>query len=591
MVQRSSLVGFGAALCALVGVPVAHAATPDTWRAGPSMLVAREAPAVAKLADGRVLFVGSAFDVPTARTAEIYSPATNSFTSAGSLNVSRFFPLAATLSDGRVLVVGGDTGNERTAEVYAPATDSWTATANDMRDARATALITSTGGTVTALPGGEALAAGGTTTVNGTPTAHADRYMPSDNMFHNAADMHVARNVAAAAPLPGGKVLVVGGSDGTHALDSGEVYDPASDSWTPVENSLATPHVTPTAVPLPGGRVLVFGGTTTPNPFLGANNDTTGSEIYDPATNRFTPTGALVRSVVGASSAALSDGRVVAAGGATLIALGGAVLGSAQVYEPSVNGWVPAADPIGLTLVAGVALPGDEVLTTDVRAFFAPGSSAGRTQIYTPATPPAAPTGADALGGNSIAEVTWSPAADNGRPITRYTVRASNGATVSTPDGRTHARIAVPNGTPVTFAVTATNDLGTSAPSAPSAAVTPGASTTADTAAPTVKITGLRRKLKLKSFLKGVTATLTPSEPASLTVDLLAATRKAKIAKSFNLTVATKTFGRGGRRKLRLKPNRKLVGTAKRFSVRLRVIATDAAGNRTRTSKTIRVSG
>jgi hypothetical protein len=38
-----------------------------------------------------------------------------------------------------------------------------------------------------------------------------------------------------------------------------------------------------------------------------------------------------------------------------------------------------------------------------------------------------------------------------------------------------------------------------------------------------------------------------------------------------------------------LKPSRRLLGTTRRFSVRLRVTATDAAGNRRVVQRTIRV--
>jgi hypothetical protein len=111
-----------------------------------------------------------------------------------------------------------------------------------------------------------------------------------------------------------------------------------------------------------------------------------------------------------------------------------------------------------------------------------------------------------------------------------------------------------------------------------------------DTTAPTVKITGLKSKLKLKAFLKGVTATLTPDESSSLAVDLLGSATRASIARSYNVTLASKSYGLGGVRKLKLKPSKKLVGKAKKFTVRLRVVATDAAGNRRTVTKTIRVS-
>jgi hypothetical protein len=203
--------------------------------------------------------------------------------------------------------------------------------------------------------------------------------------------------------------------------------------------------------------------------------------------------------------------------------------------------------------------------------------------------PPLAPRSVSATPGNGSATVSWAPPVPNGPdPVTSYTVTASTGQQVVVPDARTTLGVGgLTNGRAVTFTVRATSASGTSAASAPSAAVTPAAP---DTTAPTLKISGLKSKLKLKSFLKAVSATVTPSESSSLAVDLLASARKASIAKAYNLVLATKSYGRAGKRKIKLKPSRKLVGKARKFTVRLRIVATDAAGNRRTVTKTIKVS-
>jgi hypothetical protein len=43
-------------------------------------------------------------------------------------------------------------------------------------------------------------------------------------------------------------------------------------------------------------------------------------------------------------------------------------------------------------------------------------------------------------------------------------------------------------------------------------------------------------------------------------------------------------------RHIKVKPSRKLVGHAHRFTVRLRIVATDAAGNTRTVTRTVRVS-
>jgi len=133
---------------------------------------------------------------------------------------------------------------------------------------------------------------------------------------------------------------------------------------------------------------------------------------------------------------------------------------------------------------------------------------------------------------------------------------------------------------------TATNGLCSSHTSTASTALTP---TAPDTTPPSIRITKLSSKLKLKAFLKGISTTITPNEPSTLDIALLASARSATIAKVYNLTLAGKTFSRGGNRKVTLRPNRKLVRRAKKFSVILRVIVADRVGNRRIVTNTIQI--
>jgi Domain of unknown function (DUF4394) len=111
-----------------------------------------------------------------------------------------------------------------------------------------------------------------------------------------------------------------------------------------------------------------------------------------------------------------------------------------------------------------------------------------------------------------------------------------------------------------------------------------------DTSVPTVLLQGVKRKMSFAAFLKGVAVKVTPSEPAALTGELLGTARKSKLA-SFTRTLAKKSLPlAGGQRTLKLKPKKRLVGRpSKAFKVRLRVTATDAAGNVGTATKTIKV--
>lgn len=96
--------------------PVASTWTPSTMHAG------RFLPAMALLADGRVLVAGGATSAGTTATAEIYNPDVNVWTVATSMSRPRSRAAPSLLQDGSVLVVGGadSSGNLDIVERYRP---------------------------------------------------------------------------------------------------------------------------------------------------------------------------------------------------------------------------------------------------------------------------------------------------------------------------------------------------------------------------------------------------------------------------------------------------------------------------------------
>jgi hypothetical protein len=97
------------------------------------------------------------------------------------------------------------------------------------------------------------------------------------------------------------------------------------------------------------------------------------------------------------------------------------------------------------------------------------------------AVAPSAPTDVKASAGDKLATVTFTPpASDGGSPITKYTVTSDpDGKTGTGSDAKSPITVnGLTNGQSYTFKVTATNTVGDSAPSAPSASIkvgTPGA--------------------------------------------------------------------------------------------------------------------
>ncbi|MEP6994910.1 MAG: putative Ig domain-containing protein, partial [Acidobacteriota bacterium] len=144
----------------------------------------------------------------------------------------------------------------------------------------------------------------------------------------SATPMTVARKWHTATRLSNGKVLIAGGHDGSAALSSAELFDPATGAFT-ATGSMGAARAFHSATLLTNGTVLVVGGGSD------FESGTLGSaEIFDPGTGLFTPTGALAgntRQMQGAVR--LNDGRVLVAGGFTNdSSIFG--LATAELYDP-----------------------------------------------------------------------------------------------------------------------------------------------------------------------------------------------------------------------------------------------------------------
>jgi hypothetical protein len=88
-----------------------------------------------------------------------------------------------------------------------------------------------------------------------------------------------------------------------------------------------------------------------------------------------------------------------------------------------------------------------------------------------------------------------------------------------------------------------------------------------------------------------VKATITVTETANLEVTLEGTPKSAVLSAAYGLTLASKSVKNvKGTKSVTLKPSKKLVGKPRRaFKVRIKVVATDAAGNRSTATRTLTV--
>jgi N-acetylneuraminic acid mutarotase len=195
-------------------------------------------------------------------SAELYNPKTGTWSVTGSMHFEREYFTATLLQNGRVLVAGGFANcdddfcsDNRQAEIYNPATGTWSVTGS-MHVAREQF-------TATLLTDGEVLAAGGLNEggFNGNEKTYseADLYNPKTGTWTQTSSMSEPRYGHAAVLLPGtGWVLAAGGtSDATS-----EVFEPSLGQWVPT-GSMSTPRTDLTATVLSDGNVLATGGTGT----------------------------------------------------------------------------------------------------------------------------------------------------------------------------------------------------------------------------------------------------------------------------------------------------------------------------------------
>ena len=292
---------------------------------------------------------------------EVFSAAARTWTPTGHLstrNRQRF--AMVTLNDGAALLVGGRGGYGNTllasTELYYPPSGVWTpigSLAVGRQDVQ-----------LAKLPTGEVVAAGGTTggdlayEVGGTST---EVFHPSTNSWTTASPMAMARTFHQLVTLQDGRVLAVGGANGTFFFDpihpitssgrdnilgSCEIFDPASGTWTPT-GSLATSRYLHRATLLASGRVLVTGGMANGTAVGQATVDLASSEIFDPVSGSWTPGPDMPEARSRHEQITLPSGQVFVTGGR-----GPDYLSSSLLYNEGAGTWSATGSLVSLDLIS-----------------------------------------------------------------------------------------------------------------------------------------------------------------------------------------------------------------------------------------------
>ena len=295
-----------------------------TWSVANPLSVALYSQSSTLLPNGLLLVAGGANNNAISNLF-LYDPSNGVLTSSASLTNARSGHTATLLPSGKVLLAGGYgvSGDVSSCEFFESSSASWSATGSlpTARTANSSVL----------LPNGNLLVVGGVMTIGGDhPLTECDLYNPITRVWTVTGSLLTTREVPTVTLLPNGKVLAAGGYDvSTGAVATVELYDPSTGLWV-TGVSLNTPRASHTATLLANGKVLVTGG------FLGSDRLTT-SEIYDPSSGAWTPSGSLHMGRAGHTATLLPDGRVLVAGGYGAGALN--YLPSTELFDPTTETW------------------------------------------------------------------------------------------------------------------------------------------------------------------------------------------------------------------------------------------------------------
>lgn len=322
-----------------IGVMLASAELydPSTGAFSPtgSMTAPRLAYTETLLPNGKVLIAGgtkNGTNTGTLASAELYDPASGTFALTGSLNTGRFFSSSAPLlPNGNVLITGGRDSMANiidSAEVYNSATGTFSYAGTGMfsRHFRATEVL---------LANGKVLITGGDDNTAKPVSAselYDSGYPQTVQAFTSKGSMTAARGFYADTQLPNGSVLLAGGSNGSAALSSAELYNPGTGAFT-ATGGMSAARVRPSAVLLPNGRVLIAGGQTLSGTPLNS------AEIYNPVAGTFTSTGSMSTARYAPVMTLLPTGKVLIAGGQGP----SGSLATAELYDPASGTFVATA--------------------------------------------------------------------------------------------------------------------------------------------------------------------------------------------------------------------------------------------------------
>ncbi|MCK4830196.1 choice-of-anchor D domain-containing protein, partial [bacterium] len=148
--------------------------------------------------------------------------------------------------------------------------------------------------------------------------------------FSDTGSMNAERSGHTVTFLVNDKVLIAGGAKSPF-LQSAEIYEPSTGSFTNLGNVMTAHRYNHTATTLLNNKVLITGG-----------DALTGTaEIFDPADNSFSPTGSMNHHRSNHGATLLQDGRILIIGASPPWG------NTAEIYDPESGTFILVTDTMG----------------------------------------------------------------------------------------------------------------------------------------------------------------------------------------------------------------------------------------------------
>ncbi|MDH4393893.1 MAG: RICIN domain-containing protein [Aquabacterium sp.] len=293
-------------------------------------------PGIANLPDGRIHVSGGS----SAQSTSIYDPATNAWTTAAPMNIARGYQGSLTLGNGDVFTIGGSwSGGEgnKDAEVWSAATGTWRRTGAIFDDFILTAdargiYRSDNHAWLFSGPGGRVFHAGPSRRMNWFTTGGAGTVAAAGTRGNDGDAMN-----GFAVMFDANRILTTGGApnyENVNATPNAHVIDIGGAAVaTKTVARMQYARAFHNNVVLPNGQVVVIGGQTFPAPFSD-DRAVLVPELYNPATETFTPMAAMAQPRTYHSVALLlPDARVLSGGGG--------LCGGCTTNHPNVQIWSP----------------------------------------------------------------------------------------------------------------------------------------------------------------------------------------------------------------------------------------------------------